>query len=280
MSAISVLVFVPYMFWILWLFASNLNEPFSWDYVHGPEWNSVVKVPAYGEVRVDKWGQVATGFAAFVIFGTGTDANNTYKRMLCALGLGKIFPRLYVMHESGSSTPRSFRAARGWVSSQGSKAWRLFSKKSDQDTLQSTTASTVPNNSVTSTLETPGSTSFRPVESYDPILSQQERANQQHHQPTQGPNHGKSIYNRLFSRRDNRQPILPLFSRKKSYEMAEAEKSPTETIPPGSNFRAHVSVPRNSNADQAASSEGVIVVREVYQKDSSRHSRYSNEGSE
>jgi pheromone a factor receptor len=251
MALILIVVVVPYVFWILWLFASTLNEKYSWDYVHGPEWNSVIKVPSYGQVRLDKWGQVATGYVAFAVFGTGTDANNTYRRMLCMLGLGKIFPSLYRRSEPGSSTSSSIRAARGWCSKYSSKAWNLFSKNStEHSTLRSNTDSSTLNNSVAAdtSLHTPVSTSFQPVQSNDPILSQQR---QQQQQPVQEADNGKSIYNRLFARRDKGPPILPLFSKKSeksSPEVTEKEKSPTETVPP--RVYAHVWVPGNPNTPQ------------------------------
>lgn len=271
MSATSVVVVTPYVFWVTWLFASQLNEEFSWEYVHGPGWNTVVKVPSFGHVRVDKWGQIATGYVAFAVFGTGTDANNTYKRILCMLGLGKIFPSLYRMSESGSSTPLSYQSAKGWISSYGSKARHLFSKKSEHETLQSNADSSVRNNSLvaldTSTLDTPASTSFQAVQSNDPMFSQREREWHQQ-QPAQAPKNRKSIYDRVFNRPEKEQPILPLFSRKKGPEVTETEKSPTDTISPG--VHAHVSVPRNSDAAQPTASDGVTIIREVHQKDSVR----------
>jgi len=51
------------------------------------------------------------GYVTFLLFSTSTDAHNTYKKMMLAISLGKLFPSLYVMRETGSSTPSSFISA-------------------------------------------------------------------------------------------------------------------------------------------------------------------------
>jgi pheromone a factor receptor len=262
MSAIIIVIMLPYSFWILWLFASELTEKYTWSSVHGADWNSVVKMPAYGQVRLDKWGQVATGYCAFFVFGTGSDANNTYKKMLCAIGLGYIFPSLNRRSESGSSTPSSFVAARGWLSTCSSKAKDFFSRSTTvTETLQTKTVSTR-NNSVTVEtilLDTPRSGSFHPVATNEPMIAQQ---------PPQASNGSKSFFGRLFPRRNRQPSVLPLFAQPRGTERTETEKSPTETLPPGIYSQAWASdspttaVPRDSGGGH-----GVHVVKELHQKD-------------
>jgi pheromone a factor receptor len=266
MSLLSVVVYVPYVFWILWLFASQLNEKYTWASVHGPHWNTVIKVPSYGQVRLDKWGQVATGYLAFAVFGTGTDANNTYKRMLCAIGLGRIFPSLYQLSDSGASTPSSFQIGQQWCSACTSKARSFFSKSRTEDrTLQSTIACSR-RNSVTEETpvgNTPGSTSFQPVGSRDPILAQQQQQRQPQASPARQP-----FFRRLLSRRRSQETVLPLFVKKVSPDSTEMEKSPTGTVPSG--VYSHVWAPESSSAARHSVSEGVTIITEVHQNDNVR----------
>lgn len=264
-SGIVIIVLVPYSFWVLWLFASQLSEDFSWSIVHGPGWNTVIKMKSMGQVRMDKWGQVAAGYVAFAVFGTGTDAYNTYKRMLCSVGLGKIFPSLYKESRRGSST--SSRPS--WLTSVNSKVRTLFSK-SDTVTETMKSKSICTNHSMgTDTLVTdtimltsPRSGSFQQVTSNDPILQQK------------GPRDSgsdKSFLSRLFTRRTRSQSILPLFTKKHVDELTVSEKSPADPLSPEGGVYAHAwasDSPSNTHVARGSSDHGVHVVKEVRQEES------------
>jgi pheromone a factor receptor len=123
--------YVPYTFWILAVVWRPLLGSYSWHRVHDPAtFNSIIKQPSHGSVSIFKWGQVASGYVLFFVFGTGTDAYNTYKKMLIAMGLGRLFPNLYVLRESGVSTPNSFLNARSWTGSLSGKAKGMFWSRS------------------------------------------------------------------------------------------------------------------------------------------------------
>ncbi|KAH4126996.1 hypothetical protein HBI62_185620 [Parastagonospora nodorum] len=129
---IIVLAYTPYTIWLIISLSRQITDTYSWSRVHDPAtFHSVFKAPSFGIVTVDKWGQVATGYVLFFVFGTGSDAYNTYKKMMVACGLGRVWPSLYVLRESGASTPNSFINARTWTSGVTSKAMNLFKSRSD-----------------------------------------------------------------------------------------------------------------------------------------------------
>lgn len=246
-SVIVIVIYLPYNFFLIYKSASEIYEVFDWNVVHGPKWNTAIKVPANGVVRFDKWAQVASGYLVFIIFGTGTDAQNTYKRMLCILGLGKIFPSLYVMRESGISTPSSVTFAKGWATTFSSKAKSLFSKNgSVTETLPSSTR----NSSVLlHTPTTADSIGLHPVSTTDPIL-------QQHNTTT--PTNNGSFFTRIFGRR-TRQPLaLPVFGK----GSVDEEKSPADSVAPGVHARAWAS---DVVVGEASGSNSVHIFREVHQ---------------
>jgi pheromone a factor receptor len=258
MSILVIAVLLPYNFWILWVHGTNVTEEYSWSRVHGGNWNQVIKLPSNGEVRLDRWGQVTAGYLAFILFGTGADANNTYKRMLCAIGLGKIFPSLYKESRSGTSTPSNVTFAKVW-SSTASKARSIFSKRDSvvEGSLAGTRHNSVSVGAALSSSLHSESTACHNTSTATPIPS---------HQPPK-----PHFINRLFARRDHL-PMLPLFANTIVTEMADldksvANKSPTSTTSSGGySHHAHAwssDIPttfgnRNSDRD-------VRVVQEVHQ---------------
>ncbi|THC93869.1 hypothetical protein EYZ11_006651 [Aspergillus tanneri] len=50
-------------------------HPYSWSPLHGPKWNTIIKVPSNGEVFFDRWIPIASGFMFFIFFGCGRDAS-------------------------------------------------------------------------------------------------------------------------------------------------------------------------------------------------------------
>ena len=51
-------------------------------------------IPTGGKVYYDRWIQIALGFAVFVFFGFGQDAQAMYRKWLLMSGLGRVFPGL------------------------------------------------------------------------------------------------------------------------------------------------------------------------------------------
>jgi pheromone a factor receptor len=242
---------VPYTLTGFWFFLAEVpwQNPYNWNEVHGPKFNTVIRVPSYGRVHIDKWGQVITGFVVFLIFGTGTDAHNTYKKMLLAIGLGKIFPSLYLMRESGGGTPSSFITARSWTASCASKAKSIFSSRSHSiSTLDaSVSQGSMRNNSVVlETISNP-----RPASSAASILPREPVSTSTH----------TSFFKRIFIRSGRGQPILPLFSQH-STSKSFTEESATESASQNFSARAWASEDPGSLQNEPS---GVHVIHEIHQ---------------
>lgn len=52
-------------------------------------------IPTGGKVYYDRWMQLALGFAVFVFFGLGQDAQIMYRKWLLKAGFGRVFPGLH-----------------------------------------------------------------------------------------------------------------------------------------------------------------------------------------
>jgi pheromone a factor receptor len=256
MALILILFYLPWVFYNMYTLIAQIVDTYSWSRVHGPDWNSVIKVPGNGVVRTDKWSVIATGYVAFFVFGTGSDANNTYKHMLCAIGLGNIFPSLYNMSQSGSSTPSNVTFAKGWCSSMSTKAKSLFSR-TDSVTETLPTGADSRNNSVAfiSTPTTAHNESFHLISTTDPIVKSL----------TSEPHtSNKSFLARIFPRYNRQHSILPLFSSTSVDEINQFEKSPVDTNP--THFFARAWSSENPTMTRAEVTQGVHVVREVHQE--------------
>ncbi|KAF2747692.1 STE3-domain-containing protein [Sporormia fimetaria CBS 119925] len=273
MSFVLVVVILPYSFWVTWLFINNIRkspvrDDISWSKLHGPGWNRSVKMPSYGQVHTDKWGHIATGYLIFILFGTGKDASTVYKRMLCSMGFGKLFPSLYKAPERFSS-PRlsNFSSMRSWCASYGSKAKHFFSKDGSV-TEMTATSSTLDGSFATDTTLL----NLSHIDSHQPMVSEHGSARER---PTQSPAHRRSFMSRLFRRRpkaENRE-VIPTFTKQHDYAVdgTETEKSPSDTLPPG--FYAHAWASDEHKSARASLSGGdhaVHVVKEVRQTESRR----------
>jgi pheromone a factor receptor len=256
MALILIIFYLPWVFYNMYTLIAQIVDTFSWSRVHGPDWNSVIKVPGNGVVRTDKWSVIATGYVAFFVFGTGSDANNTYKRMLGAMGLDNIFPSLYNMSQSGSSTPSSVTFAKGWCSSMSTKAKSLFSKI-DSVTETLPTGTDYRNNSVAfiSTPITAHAEFLHLVSTTDPIVKSL----------TPKPHtSNKSFLARIFPHCNRQHYILPLFSRKSVDEITQPEKLPADAVP--THFSARAWSSESPTMTCAEETQGVHVARRVYQE--------------
>jgi len=244
MAITIIVLLIPYSFFIIYQLSTAIVDEYSWNRVHGPDWGTVVMLPADGNVRFDRWGEVGAGYLGFVLFGTGTDANNTYKRLLCSIGLGKIFPNLYIMHESRVSSPSDVTFGKRWTSSWSGKAKSLFSMNG------SVTETTRTGSVVLGTPITDHSGTLHQISTNEPIL------------PTRGTKSGtnsKSFFRRFFGR-----TALPLqFLPAHNTDIAAQHKSPTESVPSGVYARAWAS--ENVGTEHTSRSGGVYIVHEVRQ---------------
>lgn len=243
---IIVAVYIPYTTWllvVLWRASTNATDTYSWSRIHDPtRFNTIVKVPANGQVTIDKWGQVVTGYVLFFVFGTGSDAENTYKSALLAIGLGRFFPCLYARRESGASTPRSFIVARSWGSTLSSRAKSMWWSKTDSVAQTTTRGDSV------------SMSRLRPVSTEERVLD---------HDTTPPPR--SSFCARLFARRaHSRSTVLPLFAPRSVTEMTDTNthKSSTRDVEPG--VSAHAWATDKASSRRGSEADGVHVVREVH----------------
>lgn len=239
---IVIATYLPYSIWLLVDATQYVTDPYSWSRVHNPAtFNSIIKVPSYGKVSIGKWGQVATGYVVFFVFGTGSDAYNTYRKMMLAVGLGKILPSLHIVHESGAATPSSFINARTWTESISSKAKSMFWSRSDSvaDTFAASSRS--------------GSMAMSPMHMLKPVVGKDQVT-----QPSQ-----QSYFKRWFGSTSQPSSELPLFVDTRSLSTAEFidDDAKTAGLPPGVSAGAWAS--SQSNLAQGSEGNDVHVFREV-----------------
>jgi pheromone a factor receptor len=262
---VLILIIVPYSVYPFYYFCSqmaSLEWDYEWEKLYGQRKNIILKFPSNGQVHINKWGQVILGYVVFFVFGTGTDAYNTYRKMLLVLGLGKIFPALYVMRETGTSTPSSFISARTWTSTYVSKAKGYFSKSGSGT---STFGGSTFNNSVCTNsviLESNDNTQLRSISSTTPVLQDKD------YPPT-----NKCFLKRIFTHRGRHQPILPIFSQHSTASAPHDAEKVVETVCDG--FSAQAWAPATPLSRRNSEPVGVHVVREVHQNHEVRESTES-----
>ncbi|KAF2823890.1 STE3-domain-containing protein [Ophiobolus disseminans] len=242
---IVIVVYVPYTCYLLAALVRLMQgqEPYSRGRVHdSTTFNTIMRVPTYGRVPIDKWGQVATGYVIFFVFGTGADAWKTYKKMGLALGLGKWFPALYKDEESGNSTPTSMRT---WTSRTKSALW----SRSGSVSAPTTTGDTMRNTSVVMA-ELP---EFRSTMTEEPVLP-----------PRESTSTRSSFLSRIFSRTVVPHAVLPLFTHR-SHFIPETRDSrpPPRDRSPGVSARAWATQSDKSSSRHESETDGVRVFREV-----------------
>ncbi|CAI6333390.1 unnamed protein product [Periconia digitata] len=248
LSVIILIVVLPYYTYILCDLSKLATVGFDWDRVHGSDWNSVVKVPSHGRLRMDRWAEIILGYVLFLLFGTGTDAHNSYKRMLVSMGLGRVFPRLLVIQESTSTSPSTMTFVKGWTTSWSTKAKGVFSKNGTvNETLVSDTRRS---SSMAGTPGTVRSGSLHPVSINDPML------------PSPPESSKQSLFSRLFRSKKVRPTLLPI-SVVSSIQPPQMGKSPVDSIPPGVHARAWSN--EGSTNGMMEESDGVQVMREIRQ---------------
>jgi pheromone a factor receptor len=223
-------------------------DPYSWSNVHNPQrYNTIIKAPSFGQVTVDRWGEVTTGYILFFVFGTDSDAHNTYKKMLLAIGLGNMFSSLYVMRDSGSQKSNSFIIARTWTSNISSKTRSMLWSKTDS--VAGTFDDTTRNNSVA-------------LGSMQRLRSHTTETPDLEQQPASSP----SFFARIFRCETPQQLVLPHFEHR-SRSLAETidtdiHKSKTREQSPGAS--AYAWATNRSDSERENKGDGVHVMREVH----------------
>jgi pheromone a factor receptor len=246
MCMVFLVVVVPYSLYPFWYYCNEMVLR-GGDYEYSP--GMIFTFPSEGEIHIDKWGQIAMGYVTFLLFGTGTDAHNTYKKMLLAMGLGKLFPSLSVMRESDSRTPSSFVSAHTWTSSCLGKAKSYFSKSGSRissfggSNFISTRNDSVAIHNMDATL--------RSVSSTTPVLPERKPV------PT-----NPLLLERLFPRTAPPNTVLPLFSKRSTTFQPTDEKDAATTVTEGFSARAWASEAPHSRRNSEPI--GVVVFHEVH----------------
>ena len=122
LSIALIVTFIPLQFYVL--FVNSVESPllpYSWDLVHGPQWEDIMLIPTGGKVFYDRWIQIALGFGVFVFFGLGQDAQTMYRKWLLKAGFGRVFPGLHRQPTRRAILPTSSQS-----NSFGSKTRSFF----------------------------------------------------------------------------------------------------------------------------------------------------------
>ena len=133
LSITLVLTFIPLQFYVLYV--NSVNPPlipYSWNLVHGSEWEDIMLIPTGGVVYYDRWIQLALGFGVFIFFGTGQDAQTMYRKWLLKAGFGRLFPGLYRQNNRRGILP-----TRSQTESFGSRTRSFFKERLFQTSMLS-----------------------------------------------------------------------------------------------------------------------------------------------
>ncbi|KAI9892337.1 MAG: a-factor receptor [Vezdaea aestivalis] len=121
MAMILLVVNFPIQIYLLYRNLAYPLNKYSWSEIHGPEWNTIHKIPTGGQVVFDRWLKISAGFLVFFCFGLGTDALRMYCKWLRAIGLGRCIP--------GLTESRRYDDSYGSQSSSGVRSAASFSSK-------------------------------------------------------------------------------------------------------------------------------------------------------
>ncbi|KAF1947128.1 STE3-domain-containing protein [Clathrospora elynae] len=262
LSMIVILLYLPYSIYLLVELSLMATNAYSWSQVHDPaKFNTIIKIPVFGQVSFEKWVQVGTGYIIFLLFGTGSDAHNLYKKMLVSVGAGQVWPSLYIesagasASASASATPSCFITARTWSSSRLIKVKNMFWLKTESCEGMESFAGTTPNNSVVLDVIPP---QLHNVTTEDTMLKQQQSA------PVFSSTQ-PSFLKRIFSPSSRQGPVLPIFSHHAIADITttDTDKSVWRTPSPG--VHAHVWASDDAVAGRFSKKGGVHILREVHQ---------------
>lgn len=274
------LVYLTYSIYITITVSLVATDPYFWSFVHDPtRFNTILRVPGHGQVALDKWIQVATGYVTFALFGTGVDAHNLYKKMLVSVGMGRLWPSLYEPSKSGNHTSSSFIAARSWPSSMGSKVKNMLWSSLSKGTNTISTASMGESRNGSFAMDSMAH-GLHSVTTEDALI---ERKPHHHYSKSdfnpqlQASTAAKqSFFKQWFVRPNLTRPLLPFFNHRNVRELNTHNNNiPTSTpssTSPG--VQAHAWAAEDTSVGRASESIAVHVVREVHQD---RHDRRHSE---
>jgi pheromone a factor receptor len=192
---------VPYTLYLLATLVARIcavGEPYSWARVHDPAFfNTIIRTPMFGEVTVDRWGEIATGYVLFFVFGTGADAWKLYKSMAVKCGLGRGFPSLYAVREGGSGAQTRTGSAT-WTDSVTSRAKSVFMSRNGSVATTTTRSESV------------GTANLSNTSMKVPILNANDIA-------TKPTSTRSSVFSRILNRQNGPLLVLPVFTQRSHF---------------------------------------------------------------
>ncbi|KAL9125703.1 MAG: hypothetical protein Q9217_005132 [Psora testacea] len=163
MSIALILVFLPVQVYILYQNSIVPMLPYSWALVHGDDWGDIMLLPTGGAVIFDRWIQIAFGFAIFLFFGMGHDAQEMYRKWLLVIGLGRVFPSL----RQSSQDRRNLSSSVGSQTNSVTSRTRLLIRKISRHTILSPRSKT-PSSTNSATILSPTS-ARKPFSQLSPV---------------------------------------------------------------------------------------------------------------
>ncbi|GAD97393.1 a-pheromone receptor PreA [Paecilomyces variotii No. 5] len=134
MASVMLLAILPTQAYVLYV-DIQLSLPwhdYSFTRMHGPEWNTIIKVATHGQSFFDRWIPIGGILVLFVFFGFGKDATSMYRSIFTKLGVDRWLPaKSHSDIYSGKTTSSS--------GSRMSKLGKMFTWS-----LQSNTTRSVP----------------------------------------------------------------------------------------------------------------------------------------
>ncbi|KAL1991683.1 hypothetical protein VTN49DRAFT_4991 [Thermomyces lanuginosus] len=135
LSSIMILIILPLQTWVFYtqVVAAIPFHPFSWEKVHGPDWNTIVMVDTLNQVQYQPWISVGGSVLLFLFFGLSPESLEMYRQYLVRLGLGRWFPSLNTPRPPTSFTFKFFsRISKGaqslfsWTASRSIATFASF----------------------------------------------------------------------------------------------------------------------------------------------------------
>lgn len=136
---VSILMLVPLEIYVLIRHQLERLTAYSWNATHHPTdhiWNSALLIRSNGRIFYDRYMWLGGGFLIFLFFGFGKDAVKSYRTILLAMKLDRIFPSIRL---GASRRPSAVATA---TSSIGSKARLFFKRKESNATWTSSSDAT------------------------------------------------------------------------------------------------------------------------------------------
>ncbi|KAJ9192255.1 hypothetical protein DTO166G4_6291 [Paecilomyces variotii] len=135
MASVMLLAILPTQAYVLYV-DIQLSLPwhdYSFSRLHGPGWNTIIKVATHGQSFFDRWIPIGGTLVLFIFFGFGKDATSMYRSILTKLGVNHWLPvksqsDIYSDKSMGSSSSRMGKLGKMFTWSLQSNTTRSSSR--------------------------------------------------------------------------------------------------------------------------------------------------------